>query len=62
MAGKFEVFRDNDGPLPFRFLLRGSDGSVIAVSPQLASITAVKAGIVAVRESAASGSIVDMTE
>lgn len=61
MAGKFEVFQDNDGPLPFRFLLRGSDGTVVALSPQLRSITEVKAGITAVRESAASGSIVDLT-
>jgi uncharacterized protein YegP (UPF0339 family) len=62
VAGVFEVFQDNDRPLPFRFLLRGSDGAVVAVSPQLGSITAVKAGIRAVRESAASGSVVDLTD
>jgi uncharacterized protein YegP (UPF0339 family) len=61
VAGVFEVIRDNDGPLPFRFLLRGGDGAVIAVSPGLESITAVKEGITAVRESAAGGSIVDLT-
>jgi uncharacterized protein len=62
VAGVFEVFQDNDGPLPFRFLLRGSDGAVVAISPQLGSITAVKAGIRAVRESAASGGVVDLTD
>jgi uncharacterized protein YegP (UPF0339 family) len=60
VAGVFEVFQDNDGPLPFRFLLRAGDGAVVAVSQGLGSLNAVKAAITAVRESAASGPVVDM--
>lgn len=62
MAGVFEVFQDNDGALPFRFLLRAGDGAVVAVSQRLGSISAVKAAITDVRESAASGPVVDMTK
>jgi uncharacterized protein YegP (UPF0339 family) len=57
----FEVFHDPDEALPYRFRLRAEDGSVVAVSSRLSSICAVKAAIMAVRESAATGLVVDMT-
>ncbi|MBT2551566.1 YegP family protein [Arthrobacter sp. ISL-5] len=61
MTARFEVFHDPDEALPFRFRLRAEDGAVVAVSGRLGSICAVKAAITAVRESAATGLVVDMT-
>jgi uncharacterized protein YegP (UPF0339 family) len=61
MTARFEVFLDQDGPLPYRFRLRAGNGAVVAVSGGLGSICAVKAAITAVRESAATGLVVDMT-
>lgn len=43
----------------FRFRLKADDGTVVAVSPRFPDIKSVVAGITAVRESAATGFIVD---
>jgi uncharacterized protein YegP (UPF0339 family) len=43
----------------FRFRLKADDGTVVAVSPKFPDIKAVVAGINAVRESAATGFVVD---
>lgn len=50
-----------DGALPFRFRLRADDGAVVAVSGGLGSFSTVKAAIMAVREGAATGLVVDLT-
>nr|WP_277309065.1 DUF1508 domain-containing protein [Arthrobacter sp. Soil736] len=55
------MFQAQDGPLPFGFRLRTDDGVVVARSRGLDSIDAVKGAIMAVRESAATGLVVDMT-
>ncbi|WP_427015453.1 YegP family protein [Pseudarthrobacter sp. P1] len=59
MAGAFEIVRESGNS--FRFRLTGSDGSIVAVSPEFPNIKAVVAGINAVRENAATGFIVDRT-
>ena len=43
----------------YRFRLKTGDGTLVAESPRFSDINAVVAGISAVRESAATGHIVD---
>ncbi|UVJ38876.1 YegP family protein [Arthrobacter sp. CJ23] len=57
MAGSFEIV--NAGTDTFRFRLTADDGTLVAVSPRFPSISAVVAGINAVRENAATGFVVD---
>lgn len=58
MAGMFEVFID--GESRFRFRLRASDGTVLAVSAAFDDKAAAVAGISAVRECAGMGLIADL--
>lgn len=57
MAGTFEILKSENESLHFR--LTAADGSLVAVSPPFKTMSAVIAGITAVRESAATGIIVD---
>ena len=57
MAGTFVI--ETAGAGQYRFRLTADDGTVVAVSPSFSNIKAVTAGITAVRESAATGFIVD---
>lgn len=57
MAGTFEIVSAGQGS--FRFRLKADDGTLVAVSPSFPNIKAVVAGITAVRESAATGFVVD---
>ena len=61
MSAKFEVFQDGDGASAFRFRLVSDDGAVVAVSRDHGSVSEVQAAIMAVRESTATGLVVDMT-
>lgn len=58
---KFEVFQDGDGMYAFRFRLVSDDGAVVAVSGNHGNVNEVQVAITAVRESAATGLVVDMT-
>jgi uncharacterized protein YegP (UPF0339 family) len=57
MAGTFEIVKE--GHESFHFRLTAEDGSVVAVSPAFKTLKGVAAGIMAVRENAATGLIVD---
>jgi uncharacterized protein YegP (UPF0339 family) len=57
MAGTFVI--ETAGAGEYRFRLTADDGTVVAVSPSFSNIKAVTAGITAVRESAATGFVVD---
>lgn len=57
MAGTFEILKSENESLHFR--LTAADGSLVAVSPPFKNLSAVIAGITAVRENAATGIIVD---
>lgn len=57
MSGIFEILAA--GEQSFHFRLRADDGTVVAVSPKFPDIAALVAGINAVRESAATGFVVD---
>jgi uncharacterized protein YegP (UPF0339 family) len=57
MAGTFEIVKE--GHESFHFRLTAEDGSVVAISPAFKTLKGVTAGIVAVRENAATGLIVD---
>jgi uncharacterized protein YegP (UPF0339 family) len=57
MAGTFVI--ETAGAGQYRFRLTADDGTVVAVSPSFSNIKAVTAGITAVRESAATGFVVD---
>lgn len=59
MAGNFEVFLDSDSH--FRFRLKASDGTVMAVSGVFEDKAAVAAGIAAVRECAGTGLVTDLS-
>jgi uncharacterized protein YegP (UPF0339 family) len=58
MAGNFEVFLDSESR--FRFRLKASDGTVMAVSGAFEDKAAVAAGISAVRECAGTGLVTDL--
>jgi uncharacterized protein YegP (UPF0339 family) len=57
LAGTFEIITAEEET--YRFRLKASDGTLVAVSPRFSTIKAVVAGITAVRESAATGFVVD---
>ncbi|MHA7180390.1 YegP family protein [Arthrobacter sp. MDB2-24] len=58
MAGTFELFQD--GGVSFRFRLKGSDGTVVAVSGQFPDKASAVEGIRVVRECAGTGLITDL--
>jgi uncharacterized protein len=60
VAGTFEILKDNSGA--YRFRLTAPDGTLVAESPQFKHLSAVIAGINAVRENAATGIIVDQSK
>lgn len=60
MAGIFEI-AEASGKKYF-FKLTASDGTVVAVSPLFTTIKGAAAGINAVRESAATGVVVDTSQ
>lgn len=57
MAGTFEIVNAEEENFYFR--LRADDGTVVAVSPRFKTLKGVVAGINAVRESAATGLVVN---
>lgn len=56
MAGTFEIINADEA---FYFRLKADDGTVVAVSPRFKTLKGVVAGINAVRESAATGLVVN---
>lgn len=58
MAGKFEVHQDDEKF--YRFRLKDGDGNLVAESPRFKNLSGVIAGIDALRESAATGIVVDL--
>ena len=58
MAGRFEVHLDDEKF--YRFRLKDGDGNLVAESPRFKSLSGVIAGIDALRESAATGIVVDL--
>ncbi|MBT1001593.1 DUF1508 domain-containing protein [Paenarthrobacter sp. DKR-5] len=61
VAGRFEIFKDNNPDAPYSFQLTAEDGTVVAVSRRFPHLKSVVAGIIAVRENAATGFVVDRT-
>ncbi|WP_427172405.1 YegP family protein [Arthrobacter sp. 92] len=57
MAATFEIAKAEDESFYFR--LRAADGTLVAVSPRFKTLKGVVTGITAVRESAATGLVVD---
>jgi uncharacterized protein len=55
MAGKFELFTDEDSNVRFRMI--GPDGSVLALSRAFADTRSAAAGVAAMRECAGTGLI-----
>lgn len=60
MPGRFEIQRAGDEA--FRFRLTDKNGNTVAVSPDYKHLKALKDGIKAVRENAATGVIVDLRQ
>jgi uncharacterized protein YegP (UPF0339 family) len=60
MPGRFEIQRAGDEE--FRFRLTDKNGNIVAVSPDYKHLRALKDGIKAVRENAATGIIVDLRQ
>jgi uncharacterized protein YegP (UPF0339 family) len=60
MAGKFEIHRVSNGC--YRLRLTDSHGNTVAVSPDYKHLSAVKEGIKALRENAATGIVVDLRQ
>jgi uncharacterized protein YegP (UPF0339 family) len=58
MPGKFEVHRVGDEG--YRFRLTDKNGNVVAESPDFKHLGALKEGIKALRENAATGVVVDL--
>jgi uncharacterized protein YegP (UPF0339 family) len=59
MAGKFEIYEDDDGG--FRFRLRARNDEVVAVGGTYLTVTAAKNGIAALLKAAAGAQIVNQT-
>jgi uncharacterized protein YegP (UPF0339 family) len=57
VAGTFEIINAEDEAFYFR--LKADDGTIVAVSPRFKTLKGVVAGINAVRESAATGLVVN---
>lgn len=60
MAGKFEIHRVSNGC--YRLRLTDSQGNTVAVSPDYKHLSALKDGIMALRENAATGIVVDLRQ
>jgi uncharacterized protein YegP (UPF0339 family) len=58
MPGKFEIHRVGDEA--YRFKLTDKNGKIVAVSPDFKHLGALKDGINALRENAATGVVVDL--
>lgn len=60
MAGRFEIHRAQSGS--YRLRLTDSSGNTVAMSPDYPHLSALKDGIKALRENAATGLVVDLRE
>ncbi|HET7140243.1 MAG TPA: hypothetical protein VFI36_08790 [Arthrobacter sp.] len=60
MAGRFEILRINDGC--YRLRLTDAQGNTVALSPDFKHVEALKDGINALRENAATGIVVDLRQ
>lgn len=60
MSGRFEIHRVNDEC--YRLRLTDSHGNTVAVSPDFTHLGALKDGIKALRENAATGLVVDLRQ
>lgn len=60
MAGRFEIHRVSDEC--YRLRLTDSNGKIVAVSPDFKHLGALKDGIKALRENAATGIVVDLRQ
>ena len=60
MAGRFEIHRVSDEC--YRLRLTDSNGNTVAVSPDFKHLGALKDGINALRENAATGIVVDLRQ
>ncbi len=60
MAGRLEIHSASDGC--YRIRLTDSNGNTVAVSPAFKHLGALKAGITALRENAATGLVVDLRQ
>ncbi|QHK22300.1 DUF1508 domain-containing protein [Pseudarthrobacter psychrotolerans] len=60
MAGRFEIHRVSDEC--YRLRLTDSNGNTVAVSPDFKHLGALKDGINALRENAATGVVVDLRQ
>jgi uncharacterized protein YegP (UPF0339 family) len=58
MPGRFEILRAGDEA--YRFRLTDKNGNTVAVSPDFKHLSALKDGIKALRENAATGVVVDL--
>lgn len=58
MSGRFEIHRVGDES--YRLQLTDKHGNVVAVSPDFNHVGALKEGIKALRENAATGVVVDL--
>jgi uncharacterized protein YegP (UPF0339 family) len=58
MPGRFEIQRAGDES--YRFRLTDKNGNTVAVSPDFTHMSALKDGIKALRENAATGVVVDL--
>lgn len=60
MSGRFEIHRVGDES--YRLRLTDKQGNVVAVSPDFKHVGALKEGIKALRENAATGIVVDLRQ
>lgn len=60
VAGKFEIYRDNQGQ--YRFRLKSGNGQVIASGQGYGTKKACLSGIESIRRNAASAELVDQTD
>ncbi|MET4144303.1 DUF1508 domain-containing protein [Arthrobacter sp. UYCo732] len=59
MAGKYEVFADDEGG--FRFRLKASNGDIVATSQNYKTKTSVLRGIDVLRKNAETDKVTDLT-
>ncbi|MFJ5694576.1 YegP family protein [Arthrobacter sp. NPDC093125] len=60
MAGKYEIFADEQGG--FRFRLKASNGDVAVTSESYKTMTSVRQGIERVRRNAVTEKVEDLTQ
>lgn len=60
MAGKYEVFADENGG--FRFRLKASNGDLVVTSENYKAKASAKQGIEVLRKNAESQKVIDLTE